>query len=167
MNKTTFIKSINLLLIFSILLTSCAVTKDAAKYNSRTEYYSLITKYCKGEKVKILTKYGEVFEGVNLTVKDDSTAWFESETNLRYHKIATSEIDNISRKEKAASSIQGFFLGALTGAGTGLVWILAKVNVSGENAGWATLGTIILAAVGGIIGALFGATTSAPIVYQL
>lgn len=160
------LQAITFLLIFSVLVTSCAITSNVNKYGSWEEYFEKINKYNAGEQVYIVTKSGITFSGVNVFVKPDTTTWQNVDSPKLSCKLPTIEIEKIFKTQKTASAIQGFLIGSGIALTAGLGYYFTSSNSSAEK-GWFMFGVIVLAGLTGLIGLILGLTTDAPIVYDL
>ena len=147
-------KTISLLLIISIFITSCTHTISRPSIESESDYYNLVNKRCEGRNdLRITTINGLQYEGHDLEVMADSTHFRLNETGKPI-SIVTKEIKSISYHKWFSGILEGFILGTLSGLA--IVLGLMSVSPGGDAAmGSAIIATIVFP-IGVVTGTLWG-----------
>lgn len=158
-------KTISLLLVISILITSCTHTISRPSIETKSDYYKLVNKRCEGRTdLRITTITGLQYEGLDLVITDDSTH-FKLNNTGKSVSIVTSEIRSISYHKRFSGILYGSILGTLAGLTAALGIMLT--SPSGDAAMGAAIIASIVFPIGVVGGTLWGYFNPSEYVFEI
>lgn len=142
----------SLILLFSVVLNSCAHVIPKYKNVSSEDFYNRINYLCKEMVVTIKLKNAQVINCKEIIVNKDSTSYLDLASST-FRTIETTNIFSISFSDSERGGWEGFLLGSFLGGAAGFLsnYILPKGHPSGDP-----LLIIYGALTGAVLGIVYG-----------
>ncbi len=151
-------KTFSFILLFSTFFFSCTTMKLVN--TDQINFYDLNAKH-ESDDVTIIKKNQEIIKGHDLKVTQDSTTLNGSTQNKLF--IPTGQIKEIIFKDSWDGAVDGFTYGFLTGAGTGIIAVLAKDEGGNKGDTFPILASVIIGTAWGLAFGLVGLPVGAAI----
>ncbi|KAF0149750.1 MAG: hypothetical protein FD143_2698 [Ignavibacteria bacterium] len=149
-------KVICIILISSLLITSCSRRINRDEPQTVNEFYEYVNNKCKNKThLTIETKTGLVFVGKDIMLKPDSTR-FKLVDKEETIVLSTQNIKNITYNNKLTGAVDGLLIGSLVGASyLGISYKLLEGTGSEWGYAWSILAIFVFPAIL-LIGTIWG-----------